>query len=174
MSFIDCESRDQISLLPACVDDYLATDALVRVVDAFVASLDLSELGFNRVIAGATGRPGYQPGDMLRLYILGLPQPGSIVAPLGKGLCPRPRSAVANAPFGSRLQNHRRVPTRQSGSDRPDQRHDGLWAASASSGSTQLQSALIDSPDFRVSRQCSEGRRQEEDGGRAEAQCSGA
>ena len=49
----------------------MATDALVRVVDAFVASLDLSELGFNRVIAAATGRPGYQPGDMLRLYIWG-------------------------------------------------------------------------------------------------------
>lgn len=48
MSFIDGDSRDQISLLPACVDDYVATDALVRVADAFVASLDLSELGFNR------------------------------------------------------------------------------------------------------------------------------
>jgi transposase len=71
VSFIDGDSRDQISLLPACVDDYVATDALVRVADAFVASLDLSELGFNRVIASATGRPGYQPGDMLRLYIWG-------------------------------------------------------------------------------------------------------
>ncbi len=71
MSFIDGDSRDQISLLPACVDDYVAPDALVRVVDAFVASLDLAELGFNRVIAAATGRPGYQPGDMLRLYIWG-------------------------------------------------------------------------------------------------------
>lgn len=71
MSFIDGDSRDQISLLPACVDDYVAPDALVRVVDAFVASLNLAELGFNRVVAAATGRPGYQPGDMLRLYIWG-------------------------------------------------------------------------------------------------------
>jgi transposase len=71
VSFIDGDSRDQISLLPACVDDYMAPDALVRVVDAFVASLDLAELGFNRVLAAATGRPGYQPGDMLRLYIWG-------------------------------------------------------------------------------------------------------
>ncbi len=71
MSFIDGESRDQISLLPACVDDYVSSDALVRVVDAFVESLDLAELGFGRVIAAATGRPGYQPGDMLRLYIWG-------------------------------------------------------------------------------------------------------
>ncbi len=71
MSFIDGESRWQISLLPACVDDYVAADALVRIVDAFVTSLDLTELGFNRVVAAATGRPGFQPGDMLRLYIWG-------------------------------------------------------------------------------------------------------
>ena len=71
MSFIDGDSRDQISLLPACIDDYVAPDSLVRVVDAFVASLDLAELGFNRAVAAATGRPGFQPGDMLRLYIWG-------------------------------------------------------------------------------------------------------
>ena len=71
MSFIDGESRDQINLLPPCVDDYVAADALVRVVDAFVDSLDLAELGFGRVVAAATGRPGYEPGDMLRLYIWG-------------------------------------------------------------------------------------------------------
>ena len=71
MSFIEGDSRDQISLLPACIDDYVAPDALVRVVDAFVASLDLAELGFNRAVAAATGRPGFQPGDMLRLYIWG-------------------------------------------------------------------------------------------------------
>lgn len=41
MSFIDDDSRDQISLLPSCIDDYVAPAALVRVVDAFVASLDL-------------------------------------------------------------------------------------------------------------------------------------
>jgi transposase len=71
VSFIDGDSRDQISLLPACVDDYVAPDSLVRVVDAFVASLDLAELGFNRAVAAATGKPGFQPGDMLRLYIWG-------------------------------------------------------------------------------------------------------
>lgn len=71
MSFINGDSRDQMSLLPACINDYVASDALVRVVDAFVDSLDLAELGFSRVIAAATGRPGYQPGDMLRLYVWG-------------------------------------------------------------------------------------------------------
>lgn len=71
MSFIEGTDRGQVSLLPPCVDDYVAPDALVRVVDAFVASLNLGELGFGRTVAAATGRPGYDPGDMLRLYIWG-------------------------------------------------------------------------------------------------------
>ena len=71
MSFIEGTNRTQASLLPACVDDYIAPEALVRVVDAFVGSLDLFELGFTRALAASTGRPGYHPGDMLRLYIWG-------------------------------------------------------------------------------------------------------
>lgn len=71
MRFIEGTARDQASLLPHCIEDYVALDALVRVVDALVASLDLADLGFGRTVAAATGRPGYQPGDMLRLYIWG-------------------------------------------------------------------------------------------------------
>lgn len=71
MAFIGGEFRSQASLLPPCIDDYVERDALVRVVDAFVESLDLDELGFARTVAAATGRPGYHPGDMLRLYIWG-------------------------------------------------------------------------------------------------------
>ena len=56
MGFIEGTNRGQVSLLPACVDYYVAPDALVRVVDAFVASLDLAELGFGRAVAAATGR----------------------------------------------------------------------------------------------------------------------
>lgn len=69
MSFIEGIARDQANLLPPCVDDYVGPDALVRVVDAFVDSLDMIELGFTRAIAASTGRPGYHPSDMLRLYI---------------------------------------------------------------------------------------------------------
>lgn len=58
-------------MLPACVEDYVGPDALVRVVDAFIDSLELGDLGFARSVAAATGRPGYSPGDMLRLYIWG-------------------------------------------------------------------------------------------------------
>ncbi|MGH7022308.1 MAG: transposase, partial [Caulobacteraceae bacterium] len=71
MSFIEGTDRGQVNLLPACVDDYVAPDALVRVVDAFVASLNLTELGFSRTAAAATGRPGFHPADLLRLYVWG-------------------------------------------------------------------------------------------------------
>lgn len=71
MSFIEGLDRAQVSLLPPSIEDYIAPEALVRVVDAFVDSLDLSELGFGRTVAAATGRPGFRPGDMLRLYIWG-------------------------------------------------------------------------------------------------------
>ena len=47
-------ARDQGSLLPPCIEDHVEPDALVRVVDAFVASLDLAELGFGRTVAAAT------------------------------------------------------------------------------------------------------------------------
>lgn len=69
--FIQGHDRCQASLLPPCVDDYVEAQALVRVVDAFVQSLDLVTLGFERAVSAATGRPGYHPGDMLRLYIWG-------------------------------------------------------------------------------------------------------
>nr|WP_292208978.1 hypothetical protein [Mesorhizobium sp.] len=110
MSFIDGDSRDQINLLPACIDDYVAPDSLVRVVDAFVASLDLSELGFNRAVAAATGRPGFQPGDMLRLYIWGYLNPSPIIATPRARMRPGPRRALVDAPAGPGLPHHCRVP----------------------------------------------------------------
>jgi transposase len=69
--FIQGQDRSQASLLPPCVDDYVGQESLIRVVDAFILSLDLAGLGFERAIAAATGRPGYDPGDMLRLYVWG-------------------------------------------------------------------------------------------------------
>ena len=71
MSFIEGQDRTQGSLLPPSIDDYIAPDALVRVVDMFVDSLALGDLGFERAVSAATGRPGFHPGDMLRLYIWG-------------------------------------------------------------------------------------------------------
>ena len=63
--------RDQLLLLPEAVDDYVGSDNPVRFIDAFVDGLDLAETGFARVEPKATGRPGYAPGDLLKLYIYG-------------------------------------------------------------------------------------------------------
>ena len=63
--------RDQLLLLPEAVDDYVEAENPVRFIDAFVDGLDLADAGFARVEAKATGRPGYAPGDLLKLYIYG-------------------------------------------------------------------------------------------------------
>lgn len=69
--FVEAADRDQASFLPARLEDYVAPDNPVRVIDAFVDELDLAELGFSRVQPAATGRPGYAPGTMLKLYVYG-------------------------------------------------------------------------------------------------------
>lgn len=66
--FVEGADRDQASFLPARLEDYVAPDNPVRVIDAFVDELDLAGLGFERVQPAATGRPGYAPGTMLKLY----------------------------------------------------------------------------------------------------------
>jgi len=69
--FIEGESRHQITLMPACLDDYIDTDNPVRVIDLFVDELDLAALGFEGTTAAATGRPGYHPALLLKIYIYG-------------------------------------------------------------------------------------------------------
>jgi transposase len=71
MTHIAGFERDQLLLLPEAVDDYVGSDNPVRFIDAFVDGLDLTAAGFLRVEAKATGRPGYAPGDLLKLYIYG-------------------------------------------------------------------------------------------------------
>lgn len=68
--FIEGESRGQSTLLPESLDDYVAEENPVRVIDVFVDGLILSHLGF-KTIPAATGRPAYHPSTMLRLYIYG-------------------------------------------------------------------------------------------------------
>ena len=71
MSFIAGTDRDAVLLFPASLDEYITAENPVRFIDAFVASLDLSELGFTRAQPAKTGRPGYNPADLLKLYIYG-------------------------------------------------------------------------------------------------------
>ena len=73
MTHIAGFERDQLLLLPEAVDDYVDADNPVRFIDAFVEGLDLAAAGFARVVAKATGRPGYAPADLLKLYIYGYP-----------------------------------------------------------------------------------------------------
>jgi transposase len=71
MTHISGSDRSQLLLLPEAIDDYVAADNPVRFIDAFVDTLDLKAAGFARVETKATGRPGYAPGDLLKLYIYG-------------------------------------------------------------------------------------------------------
>src|SRR6266699_4023757 len=69
--FIEGEDRAQITLLPECLDDYLAEDNPVRVVEVFVDQLDLRPLGFEGAEPATTGRPSYHPSVLLKIYIYG-------------------------------------------------------------------------------------------------------
>ena len=69
--FVWGADRQQITLLPNRLDDYVSEDNPVRVVDVFVDELDLAALGFDGVVPAATGRPGYHPATLLKLYLYG-------------------------------------------------------------------------------------------------------
>src|ERR1700761_7975901 len=71
MTHIAGHDHSQTLLLPESLDEYVGQDNPVRFVDAFVDGLDLTAAGFMRVMAKATGRPGYDPKDLLKLYIYG-------------------------------------------------------------------------------------------------------
>lgn len=71
MPYIEGSARDQQVLFPEVLDDYVGADNPVRFLDAFVDTLDLAVLGFQHATPSATGRPPYDPADLLRLYLYG-------------------------------------------------------------------------------------------------------
>jgi transposase len=71
LGYIQGESRGQQSLFPPTLDDLIPADHLCRVIEAFVGKLDMSALGFVRAEPANTGRPGYDPRDLLKLYLYG-------------------------------------------------------------------------------------------------------
>lgn len=71
MGFIEGEARQQVALFPTTLDDFISADHVCRVIEAFVERLDMGELGFVRAEAAETGRPGYDPRDLLKLYLYG-------------------------------------------------------------------------------------------------------
>jgi transposase len=69
--FIEGQDRHQVTLLPESLDEFIAEDNAVRVVDAFVDELDLPGLGFQGAEPALTGRPSYHPAVLLKIYIYG-------------------------------------------------------------------------------------------------------
>jgi len=69
--FVEGVDREQGTLFPDQLEDFVSEDNPVRVVEAFVEALDLGELGFSGVDPAATGRPSYHPSVLLKLYIYG-------------------------------------------------------------------------------------------------------
>ncbi len=71
MKYIKGQPRSQMTMVTECLEDYISEENPVRVIDAFVDSLDLNLAGFIRTIPKETGRPPYDPGDLLKLYVYG-------------------------------------------------------------------------------------------------------
>jgi transposase len=71
MAYIQGESRSQTSLFPVSLEELIPEDHLVRVIDLYVAKLDLVQLGFDKALPKSTGRPSYDPADQLKLYLYG-------------------------------------------------------------------------------------------------------
>jgi transposase len=71
MAYIQGEGRRQGTLFPVLLDDLVEDDHVCRVIDAFVSGLKMAVLGFERAEAADTGRPGYDPRDLLKLYLYG-------------------------------------------------------------------------------------------------------
>ena len=71
MGHMSGEARFQATLFPVMLDELVAADAMVRVIDAWVETLDMSALGFSKARAQIMGRPPYDPADLLKLYLCG-------------------------------------------------------------------------------------------------------
>jgi transposase len=69
--YVEGENRSQSTLFPESLDEYIAEDNPVRVVEVFVDELDLKQLGFEGAEPEATGRPGYHPSTLLKIYVYG-------------------------------------------------------------------------------------------------------
>jgi transposase len=71
MRHVEGENRHQVTLLPESLEDFVAADHPVRVIDAYIDTLDLSALGFGKAVPKEMGRKPYAPADLLKLYVYG-------------------------------------------------------------------------------------------------------
>lgn len=70
MAYIQGDARGQQALFPSTLDELIPPDHVCRVIEAFVGKLDIERLGFLRAEPAETGRPGYDPRDLLKLYLM--------------------------------------------------------------------------------------------------------
>ena len=71
MAYIRGEAREQVTMFPVTLDELIPADHVCRVIEAWVNRLNMAKLGFVRAEAAETGRPGYDPRDLLKLYLYG-------------------------------------------------------------------------------------------------------
>jgi transposase len=71
MAYIRGEAREQTTMFPVTLDERIPSDHMCRVIEAFVSRLNMAKLGFVRAEPAETGRPGYDPRDLLKLYLYG-------------------------------------------------------------------------------------------------------
>jgi transposase len=71
MAYIRGEAREQTTMFPVALEELIPSDHMCRVIEAFVGRLDVAKLGFERAEPAETGHPGYDPRDLLKLYLYG-------------------------------------------------------------------------------------------------------
>ena len=71
MAYIRGEAREQTTMFPVTLEELIPADHMCRVIEGFVERLDMAKLGFVRAEPADTGRPGYDPRDLLKLYLYG-------------------------------------------------------------------------------------------------------
>ena len=115
--FVEGEERQQGVLLPEYLDDYVAEDNPVRVVEVFIDELDLGAIGFGGVQPAATGRPAYHPSTLLKIYLYGYLNRLQSSRRLEREAQRNIELMWLDRTAGSGLQDHRRLPPRQRACD---------------------------------------------------------
>ena len=106
------ESREQASLLPPRIEDYVGPDNPVRAIESFVCALDLAKLGFRHADrrAGRGGTAALRSSRPVEALSLRLHQPGQIVAPAGAGSVPQSGTDLALEELEAGLSDDRQLP----------------------------------------------------------------
>src|SRR5215472_13340064 len=108
--YVEGEARSQTTLFPDTLDDYIAEDNPVRVVDVFVDELDLKKLGFDGDGTGGDWAACISAGDSAQDLCLRIPEPHTLEPASGAGVPTQRRVDLAHNSTGTRFQDHRGFP----------------------------------------------------------------